>query len=55
MVIKMELLTCQKIISGGRVHIPKSLRDLLSLSEGDYLNFIRDDNTGQIIIKKAEA
>lgn len=40
-----------RISSKGQVTIPKSIRELLNLNEGDRVAFIEDD--GKVIITKA--
>jgi len=42
-----------KVHGRGRVHIPKEVRKILELEDGDKLIFLKDVN-GRVYIKKAE-
>jgi len=43
---KLELV---KMFSGGKVTIPRSIRKMLRLRDGDYLAVTVDENTAKII------
>ncbi|WP_270505186.1 AbrB/MazE/SpoVT family DNA-binding domain-containing protein [Eubacterium limosum] len=41
-----------KVMSKGQVTIPKRIRDLLNLENGDYVTFIVDEGRIQIVNSK---
>ncbi|CEM63417.1 AbrB/MazE/SpoVT family DNA-binding domain-containing protein [Treponema phagedenis] len=41
-----------KVMSKGQVTIPKRIRDLLNLENGDYVTFIVDEGRIQIVTSK---
>jgi len=50
----MESITCQKIIASNRICLTEPVRKILNAKEGDFINFIFDEQ-GHIVLKKVEA
>ncbi len=50
--MKNELLASAKITSKGQITVPKNIRELLEVSDGDSIVFYKDmDNTIHIVNK----
>ncbi|MGC2598569.1 MAG: AbrB/MazE/SpoVT family DNA-binding domain-containing protein [Nitrososphaeraceae archaeon] len=48
-----KVLGDSRILNGGRVTIPKNVREKLSVKDGDFLNYLLTEN-GFVKIKKLE-
>lgn len=48
----MQVLACQKIISGVRVHLPDELCKELDADIGEFVMFVKDED-GKILLQKA--
>ena len=51
MIIIKEIGSIRKLDELGRVVIPKSVREMLNMEQGDNIEFFVDDNT--IVLKKS--
>lgn len=47
-------LGLRKVQGNNTVGIPKEVRKLLDAESGDYIVYLKDDKSGNIILKKGE-